>query len=359
MRYNLKTPSPPAPAHPHQDPSPATLRRRRPASRKDEVPSSAKALFTDKVDKGKVVLEEAHETDRERAYGVEYLNKKVARMVKAARTSAGEGEKIVLWKEIVEKERTDVYKFSNKIALFTLFGVALFHLFCSAGHLSWFDIGVCALYRFFIMDLYSGILHIVLDSEVFLSWKIPGFWKGALEFQWHHEIPQDLASKPFVEVVGDLIGPMLGFLLATHIYGPAGLITHHHAFGLGVNFLLALWLQLGHRMSHTRPADRPAWVKVAQRLQILLPPSDHQKHHQTYDRNFCICHGHCNGILNWVTQNLIKLDQTTVWFLMWIFMTVGEPFLSSRIIVGALGHDVADVTCHYAEMGACLTKHFQ
>lgn len=303
--------------------------------------------------------ERAKYEKEQKAWGIDYLNAKVDRMIENARDSAGDGENLVLWKQIVESEKWDVYEYRPRILLGAYFALATFHLLCSAGHLSWFDLGVCALYRFVIMDLYSGILHIVLDSEVFLSWRIPGFWKGALEFHWHHEIPQDLASKPFVEVVGDLIGVISMFTLSAHLfYGPMGLITHHMAFSLGINFLLALWLQLGHRMSHTRPANRPTWVKVCQTLQILLPPSDHQKHHQTYDRNFCICHGHCNGLLNWVTQNLIKLDQVKLWFALWMFMTLVEPWLSSRVIVEALGHDVATVTCSYADMGACLTKHF-
>lgn len=292
-----------------------------------------------------------------KAWGIDYLNGKVGRMAEAALRAHEQGKKLELWMKIVLEEGEEVYEYRPKVLLGCYFAIAGFHMVCSASHLSWLDMAVMTVARYIVMDLYSGILHIVLDSEEFLSWRIPGFWKAALEFHWHHEIPQDLSSKPFVEVVGDLIGVITAFTLSAHlIYGSMGLLTHHYCFGLGINFLLAIWLQLGHRMSHTRPADRPTWVKVVQKLQILLPPSDHQKHHQTYDRNFCICHGHCNGLLNWVTQNVVGIEHIKFWFAMWLLMTIVEPWASTELLIRALGLESGDVVCTYAHMGECLAR---
>ena len=49
------------------------------------------------------------------------------------------------------------------------------------------------------MDLYGAVLHVVLDHAPFID--LPIISPGCLEFQWHHAIPRDIVSKPFVEVV--------------------------------------------------------------------------------------------------------------------------------------------------------------
>ncbi len=71
------------------------------------------------------------------------------------------------------------------------------------------------------MDLYGAILHVVLDHAPFID--LPIISPGCLEFQWHHAIPRDIVSKPFVEVVSWRVwcGPRaggvdLGIAEATH-----------------------------------------------------------------------------------------------------------------------------------------------
>ena len=51
-------------------------------------------------------------------------------------------------------------------------------------------------------DFFSGILHIVLDNPEFLNF--PFLDVPCLEFQWHHQIPTDGASKSFNQCCGDL-----------------------------------------------------------------------------------------------------------------------------------------------------------
>ena len=49
------------------------------------------------------------------------------------------------------------------------------------------------------VDFYGAVLHVVLDHAPFVD--LPIISAGCLEFQWHHAIPSDIVSKPFVEVV--------------------------------------------------------------------------------------------------------------------------------------------------------------
>ena len=55
---------------------------------------------------------------------------------------------------------------------------------------------------YFWYDLYSGILHVVLDEPANIS--LPFIGQPCLEFQWHHFIPSDIAREHFLDVAGDL-----------------------------------------------------------------------------------------------------------------------------------------------------------
>ena len=55
---------------------------------------------------------------------------------------------------------------------------------------------------FFCYDLFSGVLHIVLDDPHNIE--VPLLGQPALEFQWHHRLPHDITAKDFTDVVSFL-----------------------------------------------------------------------------------------------------------------------------------------------------------
>lgn len=63
---------------------------------------------------------------------------------------------------------------------------------------------------FFVLDFYSGVLHVVLDDE--WNMNVPLLSQPAMEFQYHHHIPDDGCSRPFVEGMGDL-----NFIIGLHL----------------------------------------------------------------------------------------------------------------------------------------------
>lgn len=63
---------------------------------------------------------------------------------------------------------------------------------------------------YFVLDFYSGVLHVVLDDE--WNMRVPLLSQPAMEFQYHHHIPDDGCSRPFVEGMGDL-----NFIVALHL----------------------------------------------------------------------------------------------------------------------------------------------
>merc|ERR1719499_1492994 len=73
-------------------------------------------------------------------------------------------------------------------------------------------------------DLYSGVMHIVLDHTDTIKYRLPSMWIPALEFQWHHEIPKDITWKPFANVCGDLNrafgANIISYLVSYYYLGP-------------------------------------------------------------------------------------------------------------------------------------------
>lgn len=287
-------------------------------------------------------------------YGVDYLNAKVTRMIIRAKNNLAEGETLKPCLKIVEDEKIQVYKFRNRLVLALWWSFMAICTIVSWEKLSWKAIALICFVRFIMVDLYSGVLHIWLDSEEYMLSRWPG-WDAALEFQWHHEIPQDIASKPFIEVVGDLLGIMTLYLSQVVVLMYFGMFTYHLALTVGVSFVLATYLQASHRMSHTRPKDRPMWAKFLQNTGLMVHPDVHQRHHQVYVENFCICHGQCNGFLNWIIVNVLSIRHCFVWFGLLIVMTFIEPYLTNVAIMRFLGAPTAENVLTFTE----ITTYFK
>lgn len=99
---------------------------------------------------------------------------------------------------------------------------------------------------YFVLDFYSGVLHVVLDDE--WNMNVPLLSQPAMEFQYHHHIPDDGCSRPFVEGMGDLnfiVGLHLALFAALFVRGGSKdfmLLTAG-----GWKMLLAYWGIWNHR----------------------------------------------------------------------------------------------------------------
>ncbi len=162
---------------------------------------------------------------------------------------------------------------------------------------------LAVLISFIWYDFFSGVLHVVLDNPDFIS--LPLLGQPCLEFQWHHHIPNDLASKSFLEVCGDL-NVIIGILSVLYLCpGVAFVYRSPTAVTLvGSKILMAYFGQLCHCMSHTPSNRRPVWVTQLQQWGIMISPIAHGKHHRHYDSNFCIGSGVCNPVLTWLMTNI-------------------------------------------------------
>ena len=126
------------------------------------------------------------------------LNRRVDEIVAKARAVAKEPEIHIL----VAGDGALVYP--NRIVwLPWVMGAVALYLCTTAPSLKGF---VCMLPAMYLgYDFYSGVLHVALDDPKNLQGvKSYILFQGCLEFQWHHAIPYDGASKPFIACCADL-----------------------------------------------------------------------------------------------------------------------------------------------------------
>jgi len=158
-------------------------------------------------------------------------------------------------------------------------------------------------------DLYTGIVHLVLEHRDTIHYKLPDLWRPALEFQWHHLLPHDIVDKPIMFVLGDLNRAVTLHLVAIIVsalhYGIDDPIYH---FSLTCKLAMAYTAQLSHRLTHLNSTRKPwfAWPFEP----LLLQKVEHQMHHKDHDMNFTILNGLFNPPLNMLAK-IIGLE--TVW----------------------------------------------
>ena len=117
---------------------------------------------------------------------------------------------------------------------------------------------------------------------------------------------QDLCSKSFLEVCGDLNLPIL---LVWAVFT----LPNETGFGIPLGFgyrdplainlvvwkmLMSYFGQLCHSMSHMPATRRPSWVSALQDAGLMIHPKQHAQHHKTYDDKFCIGSGMWNPVVS-------------------------------------------------------------
>jgi len=150
-----------------------------------------------------------------------------------------------------------------------------------------------------LVDLLSGVLHIVLDNPEFLN--TPIISKLAYGFQQHH-INTTLIVKMKLQ---DHIRPMSSVIILMSVIG---FIIHGienyklYVYIITLSFYICL-MQCSHRWSHMKEHNRGCIINQLQSLNVLLKPSEHLKHHtEPYVENFCIMNGAFNSMLNAITK---------------------------------------------------------
>jgi ubiquitin-conjugating enzyme E2 variant len=145
---------------------------------------------------------------------------------------------------------------------------------------------------YFLTDLISGLLHVILDNPRSLD--VAPLHTLATGFQRHHENPRTIFEMTLYNHLYVMHLPLslffgVVFLLQQDIY--------HLTFI--VMFAMLHLMQMAHRWAHSPVEDVPQVVRALQRRGILLRSAHHDDHHTPpYSKNFCIMTGMADPLLN-------------------------------------------------------------
>jgi hypothetical protein len=193
-------------------------------------------------------------------------------------------------------------------------GIVLFVM--GASQLNLFVSLVCIGTMFLGYDIYSGILHVVLDHPSNIA--LPVLGQACFEFQWHHSIPDDLVRKDFVDVCGDL-NVVIGIISAINLFLLRDFVfTSSVAHVLcGSKIFMAYFGQFSHRSAHSVGTRLSAPAKWLQNMGFMISTKDHMDHHKPpYEEDYCLI-GVCNPIIDAMRK---VTHSNTAWlsiFLVW------------------------------------------
>ena len=101
----------------------------------------------------------------------------------------------------VLEKGTKVYQERSSLAVCFYWGVILYCFYMMLSSPAYIALSI--LIMMVHVDLYGAVLHVVLDHAPFCA--LPVIDAGCLEFQWHHAIPRDIVSKPYLQVVSEWV----------------------------------------------------------------------------------------------------------------------------------------------------------
>ncbi len=149
---------------------------------------------------------------------------------------------------------------------------------------------------YFLTDIVSGLLHIILDNPRSLEIKlIEGLADG---FQKHHDNPRSITEMPLYQHLYVMHLPLTLLFVAV--------LPFHTPLVYVVFLSMVLWLhvmQMSHRWAHARKKQLPPVAGLLQRAHLLIDFPAHAKHHrEPYSKDFCIMNGLFNRPLNGVVR---------------------------------------------------------
>lgn len=151
------------------------------------------------------------------------------------------------------------------------------------------------LFAYLTADFMSGLFHFLADN--FGNPETPIVGKVFIyAFREHHVDPKAITRHGFVETNGaNCLISLPGLIYFYYASAPVADFTFR-AFMVFFFFSIFLTNQI-HKWAHTD--NPPAFVRLIQRLHLILPPLHHDVHHHApYDKYYCITSGWLNAPLH-------------------------------------------------------------
>jgi hypothetical protein len=148
-----------------------------------------------------------------------------------------------------------------------------------------------------ISDFGSGLLHWAGDTWGNADWPIVGD-SMIRPFREHHFDPKSITLHDFFDVNGT------NCLICLPMIGAACLVKIETAsapalFVSATLFSVAFWTFATNQIHKWAHKDRnPLWIRTLQKLWIILPPEEHDRHHEApFSKYYCITSGWLNPLL--------------------------------------------------------------
>lgn len=261
---------------------------------------------------------------------IEYLNNIVLKKTAEALNSRKKDKKVSLSPEMqysADHGEQPVYHHRYEIFVWIMGMLAVHWIYNAPSRL--FNL-VFLTFFYFYGDIYSGILHIVLDHPAFLN--VPLINVPCLEFQWHHNIPYDITSKSYFQVCGDLNAAAAAHFVWWHVWYGGDISSSVLAMG-GMKLLYGYLGQWAHRAAHENSKKRDKLSTFLQDWGFIIHPDVHRLHHQTHDQSFPILNG-------WTTKVLGKIvsavPSRSFWLGVFIFISFSDVIIVNSLYEAAL-----------------------
>jgi ubiquitin-conjugating enzyme E2 variant len=151
----------------------------------------------------------------------------------------------------------------------------------------------------FMADFVGGFVHWMGDT--WGSTEMPILGKALIRpFREHHVDEQAMVRHDYIETNGAncmISVPVVGAALFTPLSIDGWVAPALFAMvSIGSMVLWVMMTNQIHKWSHLGEARTPRWLKLLQRMHLVLPPDHHQIHHTApFDTYYCIT----TGWLNW------------------------------------------------------------
>jgi ubiquitin-conjugating enzyme E2 variant len=157
--------------------------------------------------------------------------------------------------------------------------------------LRWHWLIVALLVGYFLADLFSGLVHWVVDT-----WLDAGMLgRGIAMTREHHTHPSHVLLYEFFDQASLGAAPsavVVGSAAAVTALFPVSALT----YGLMIVwFVIATCMLFGmsfHNLAHW--PVRPPLLRVAQRLHLVCSPEHHWRHHREHTIRYCVINGWAN-----------------------------------------------------------------
>jgi hypothetical protein len=179
-------------------------------------------------------------------------------------------------------------------------------------------------------DAYTAVLHCALDREECLRVKILN--GAARGFQAHHEFPYaSTRGRGVYRMICDTHRIQIITIASSIVFGRWNAMTARVC--LMKLIVSAYGGATGHFYAHGGGSTRPAWVKLGQRLRLLLHPKHHVGGHHVapHGINFGIVNGWSNRVLNRVLHH----DSPSIATILccWAFLSLFDVAIIERCVV--------------------------